>query len=216
MKKGCVMLTMATIAIFACAVTGYAANNVEWFSIATPTNNHEIRIGTAPVNPQTIKSLEQARLETGGEIFFTDRRLFVSDMAQHGGRLVAGWIPAGKAILMKKVAETAEYTEWQSVLVGECGNPTRQIRRREYFAKTVAPPQWGDHRNQRVAQPAPQLQLVQIRPVFPAERTVPIGYGPNGPIYGTQSGFLVGPFGPTQHFIPTGPVIPPAGYYWRW
>ncbi|PIS16281.1 MAG: hypothetical protein COT61_04725, partial [Candidatus Portnoybacteria bacterium CG09_land_8_20_14_0_10_44_13] len=105
---------------------------------------------------------------------------------------------------------------WQSVLVGECGNPTRQIRRREYFAKTAARPQWGDHRNQRVAQPAPQPRLVQIQPVFPAERTVPIGYGPNGPIYGTQSGFLVGPFGPTQHFIPTGPVIPPAGYYWRW
>ena len=147
MKKSyVVMLMVAALAIFASAAVSYAGN-VEWFTTATPTNNHEIRIGANPVNPQTVKSLEQARLETGGEIFFTDRRLFVSDMAQHGGRLVAGWIPAGKAILMKKVAETAEYTEWQSVLVGECGNPTRQIRRREYFAKTAARPQWGDHRN---------------------------------------------------------------------
>jgi hypothetical protein len=215
MKKGCAILMAAVLVIFATTALGYAGNNVEWFSIATPTNNHEIRIGTAPVNPQTVKSLEQARLEIGGEVFFTGQRLFVNDMPQHGGKIVAGWIPAGKAILMKKVAETAAYAEWQSVFVGECGNPTRQIHRREY--KATIQSQRGDHRNQCVVpQPAPQPRLVQIRPVFPAERTVPIGYGPNGPIYGTQAGFLVGPFGPMQQFIPTGPVIPPRGYYWRW
>ena len=96
----------------------------------------------------------------------------------------------------------------------KCGNVALET----ILPAPVAPKSpWTGHTQQRAAQlPVPQLQLVQIRPVFPAERTVPIGYGPNGPIYGTQSGFLVGPFGPTQHFIPTGPVIPPAGYYWGW
>ncbi len=97
----------------------------------------------------------------------------------------------------------------------KCGNVALQT----ILAAPVAPMSpWTGHTQQRVApQPAPQPQLVQIRPVFPAERAVLIGYGHMGqPIYGTQRGYLVGPFGPTQQFIPTGPVYPPAGYYvWR-
>jgi hypothetical protein len=84
-----------------------------------------------------------------------------------------------------------------------------------------AAPGWSGHVNKRVEVPSavpcnyvpPRPRLVQYQPVLPAERFVPIGYGSMGQvIYGVQRGFNVGGFGPGQQFIPTGPVIPPAGY----
>ncbi|MBI4836784.1 MAG: hypothetical protein HY813_00035 [Candidatus Portnoybacteria bacterium] len=172
MKKGCLILTVAVLAIFAGGAVSYAGN-VEWRSVATPTNNHEIQIGANPVNPQTVKNLEQARLETGGEIFFTNQRLFVSDMQSRGGKIIAGWVPSGKAVLMRKIAETAEYAEWQSIFIGQCGNPTSQIYRCEYakvVVKEVQSP-WGVHQNVPVA-PMP----VAVPQPYPVPAPMPVPY----------------------------------------
>lgn len=206
--KGCVILIAAALAIFACAAVGYAGNNAEWFSTAVPSNNHEIRIGANPVNPQTVKSLQQARMETGGEVFFTGKRLFINDMQSGNGKIVTGWVPAGKAVLMEKVAETGEYVEHRSIFIGECGNGTRQIHRREYFTRKA---QWGQHNNQYVApqpvpQPPQQLVIAPVRvyrvarcqrPVWPMDVWVQGPFGPQ-----RLSGHTAGPNPWTGTFYP--------------